>query len=59
MSRGIGAKGQAKIDEVMREFRLGRLKTSAGKAVRSRQQATAIALSEGRKVSRVKRRKKK
>jgi len=38
----------AKIKTVMGEFKRGTLKTSAGKKVTSRKQATAIAISEAR-----------
>ena len=37
---------QAKIGKVMKEFKEGNLKTSAGKKVKSRKQAVAIAMSE-------------
>ncbi len=37
---------QAKIAKVMREFKGGKLKSSSGQAVKSPQQALAIALSE-------------
>lgn len=37
---------QAKIGKVMKEFKEGTLKTSAGKKVKSRKQAVAIAMSE-------------
>ena len=37
---------QAKIAKVMREFKGGKLKSSSGEAVKSPQQALAIALSE-------------
>ena len=37
---------QAKVALVMREFKAGKLKSSSGEAVKSPQQALAIALSE-------------
>ena len=37
---------KAKIGKVMKEFKEGTLKTSAGKKVKSRKQAIAIAMSE-------------
>jgi hypothetical protein len=37
---------QAKVAFVMREFKSGKLKSSSGEAVKSPQQALAIALSE-------------
>ena len=37
---------QAKVAYVMREFKSGKLKSSSGEAVKSPQQALAIALSE-------------
>lgn len=37
---------QAKVAKVMREFKSGKLKSSSGEAVKSPQQALAIALSE-------------
>jgi hypothetical protein len=37
---------QAKVASVMREFKSGKLKSSSGEAVKSPQQALAIALSE-------------
>ncbi|MDO5524080.1 MAG: DUF6496 domain-containing protein [Bacteroidia bacterium] len=39
-------KAQEKIGEVMREFKDGKLKTSAGKKVTDRDQAIAIGISE-------------
>lgn len=39
-------KAQEKIGEVMREFKEGKLKTSAGKKVTDREQAVAIGISE-------------
>jgi len=43
-----GAKTQAKMGKVMREFKAGKLKGSDGKKVTSRKQAIAIGLSEAR-----------
>lgn len=54
-NKSIGAKGQTKVSKVMREFKAGKLKNSGGKVVTDRRQATAIALSEARKVSGAKR----
>lgn len=42
-------KAQKKIGKVMGEYKAGELKTSAGKPVKSRKQAVAIALSESRR----------
>ncbi len=39
-------KAEEKIGEVMREFKEGKLKTSAGKKVTDREQAIAIGISE-------------
>lgn len=41
-------KGDAKISEVMGEFKDGKLKSSSGDKVTNRKQAVAIALSEAR-----------
>mgnify|MGYP000985122961 CR=1 FL=1 len=41
-------KAQEKIGEVMGEFKDGKLKTSAGKQVKDRKQAIAIAISEAK-----------
>ncbi|MGJ7026351.1 DUF6496 domain-containing protein [Petrimonas sulfuriphila] len=41
-------KAQDKIGKVMREFKEGKLKTSAGKKVTDRDQAIAIGISEAR-----------
>lgn len=43
-------KGVNKIRKVMREFKVGKLKSSSGKVVRKTKQAIAIALSEARRV---------
>lgn len=42
------SKGEAKIHKVMKEYKEGTLKSGSGKKVKSRKQAVAIALSEGR-----------
>jgi hypothetical protein len=42
------AKGGRKITRVMREYKRGTLRSSAGGKVRKRKQAVAIALSEAR-----------
>ncbi len=42
------AKGGRKITKVMREYKRGTLRSSAGGKVRKRKQAVAIALSEAR-----------
>lgn len=58
------AKGRAlkevmrrKVEKVMHEFKTGQLRSGSGQRVRSRKQAIAIALSEGRRAARKKRRK--
>lgn len=53
--KGIGPKGRIKVSKVMDEFKSGTLKSSSGRKVTNRKQATAIALSEARKASGVKR----
>ena len=40
------AKMQAKVAKVMREYKAGKLKSSSGDKVKSRDQAIAIAMSE-------------
>jgi uncharacterized protein DUF6496 len=42
------AKGGRKVTKVMREYKRGTLRSSAGGKVRKRKQAVAIALSEAR-----------
>lgn len=42
-------KAQEKVEEVMHEFKEGKLKSSSGDKVTSRKQAIAIGLSEARK----------
>jgi hypothetical protein len=50
MSRRYGPKAQEKVEEVMHEYKLGKLKSGrSGKKVKSRKQAIAIGLSEARK----------
>lgn len=43
-----GPKTQEKVEDVMHEFKKGKLKTSHGKKVTERDQAIAIGLSEAR-----------
>lgn len=43
------AAGKKKIEKVMKEYKEGKLKSSSGKKVESRDQAIAIALSEAGK----------
>jgi uncharacterized protein DUF6496 len=43
------AKGRAKTEKVMHEYKHGALKSGGGKKVKSRKQAVAIALNEARK----------
>lgn len=43
-----GPKASAKIKEVMKEYSRGRLKSSSGEIVKSRDQALAIGISEAR-----------
>ena len=58
MARSLDPKGRSKVETVMREFERGTLHSGSkrGPEVGSRKQAIAIALSEGRKASREKRR---
>lgn len=44
------AQARRKIHRVMREYKLGRLNSGSGDRVKSRKQAIAIALSEGRDI---------
>lgn len=44
------SKGKKKIEKVMHEYKVGKLKTSAGKKVTNPKQAIAIGLSEARQV---------
>jgi hypothetical protein len=47
-------KTQKKIGKVMGEYKEGKLKSSSGKNVKSKDQALAIALSEASKMARYK-----
>lgn len=47
-SKKYSNKAQKKIGEVMKEFKEGNLKSSAGKKVTERKQAIAIGISEAR-----------
>jgi hypothetical protein len=42
-------KGKKKVATVMKEWKAGGLKSGSGQPVKSKEQAVAIALSEGRK----------
>lgn len=44
-----GKKAQEKVEEKMKEFKQGKLKSGSGKKVKNRKQAVAIGLSEARK----------
>lgn len=44
-------KKQEKVEKVLREYKSGRLESSSGRKVTSREQAIAIALSEARKIN--------
>ena len=44
------SKMQAKVAKVMREYKAGKLKSSSGDKVASREQAVAIAMSEADKL---------
>jgi hypothetical protein len=44
--KDMKAKMQEKVHKVMREYKAGKLKSSSGDKVASRQQAVAIAMSE-------------
>jgi hypothetical protein len=48
VARKYGKKASEKIGRTMREFKRGKLKTSAGRKVLSREQAIAIGLSQAR-----------
>jgi hypothetical protein len=50
------SKHDRKVAKVMREFKRGKLKSSSGDTVESREQALAIALSEARRAGKEKRR---
>ena len=47
--KSSSAKGRAKTEKVMHEYKEGTLKSGGRKKVKSRKQAVAIALSEARK----------
>jgi len=53
-TEGIGPKGKAKIETVMREWKAGDLHSgsASGPKIRDQRQAVAIALSQARKTSR-------
>lgn len=44
------SKAQAKMHKVMHEYKMGTLKSGGKRKVKSRKQAIAIGLSEGRRV---------
>lgn len=48
MAKKYDKKAENKIGKVMHEFKEGKLKSSSGDKVKSRDQAIAIALSEAR-----------
>lgn len=48
MARKYSKKAQEKVEDVMHEFKEGKLKSGSGKKVTSRKQALAIGLSEAR-----------
>ncbi len=50
MTKGAKARGEAKVHQVMHEYKMGALR-SGGKKVTSRDQALAIALSSARNSS--------
>ena len=45
------SKMEKKVAKVMREYKAGKLKSGSGDKVTSREQAVAIAMSEGRKAA--------
>jgi len=47
---------RGKVRTVLHEFKVGKLRSSSGQKVKSRKQAIAIALSEGRRKGRTRRR---
>ena len=49
MPTARNGRGRRKVKKVMREYKLGSLRSSSGRKVRKRKQAVAIALSEARK----------
>lgn len=48
MARKYSKKAQEKVEDVMHEFKEGKLKSGSGKKVTSKNQAIAIGLSEAR-----------
>jgi hypothetical protein len=52
--KDMKAKMQDKVAKVMREYKAGKLKSSSGDKVASRDQAVAIAMSEADKLKKVK-----
>ena len=48
--KDMKAKMQDKVHKVMREYKVGKLKSSSGDKVASREQAVAIAMSEADKL---------
>lgn len=48
MTRKYSKRSQKKVEEVMHEYKRGKLKSSSGQKVKSRKQAVAIGLSEAR-----------
>ena len=48
--KNMKAKMQDKVHKVMREYKAGKLKSSSGDKVASREQAVAIAMSEADKL---------
>ena len=48
--KDMKAKMQDKVHKVMREYKAGKLKSSSGDKVASREQAVAIAMSEADKL---------
>ena len=48
--KDMKAKMQDKVAKVMREYKAGKLKSSSGNKVASREQAVAIAMSEADKL---------
>lgn len=51
-SKKNASKGQDKFDQVLHEFKTGKLKSSSGKRVENKDQALAIAFSEKRRMRR-------
>ena len=50
MKQNKQSRQRAKVEKVMHEFKLKKLKTPQGKTVRKRSQAIAIAISEANKL---------